>query len=316
MTVSADRPFFILGSDRSGTTMFRLMLNAHPRLCVPRESWFITDLLNALPAGAPLTADQVELARQCLRRHWRWHTWDIPDASLVEATDRLHEPTLAQLVDAIFRIPCASRAKPRWGDKTPGYLTQIHSLHRLFPAAQFLHVIRDCRDVCISLRRVGWRGPGLFHAAQYWNSVVASALLAGRTLPAGQYLEIHYDDLVLRTEAVLRRTCEFLREDYAPCMRDYYKTAADELADFEKHANIHAKVSRLPQADDVDRWRRELSAREVMLIEALAGPTMDRVGQARHFGRWSRPVVGGIGVAARGLMGARRRLAVMGKGLK
>ncbi|MBC6479127.1 MAG: sulfotransferase [Hormoscilla sp. GM7CHS1pb] len=41
-----NQPFFIVGADRSGTTLLRLMMNEHPRLRVPRESWFLSDLMD------------------------------------------------------------------------------------------------------------------------------------------------------------------------------------------------------------------------------------------------------------------------------
>lgn len=282
MTISNDNsPFFLVGSDRSGTTLLRLMLNEHPRLHVPRESWFLSDLMDQVPIMGPLSPEQVLLAREIIRVHPRWCEWELDDERLIQGLAKLDSPDLARVVEVVYRISSDSVAKPRWGDKTPRYIHDLPRLHRLFPSARFLHIIRDGRDVCLSLRHVGWHGRTTYEIAEYWSRAIRAGADFGRRVGPSVYREVAYEDLVLNTESALRGVCEFLNESYHPAMLAYHTRAKELIAPSEKE--FHTKLSRLPEEADAFRWRREMSPLQIALFEAYAGPAMDLMGQPRRF---------------------------------
>ncbi len=282
-------PFFVVGADRSGTTLLRLMLNAHPRLRIPRETHFLTDLMDALPPDRPLRAEEVEQAYTIISTHEWWPQWGADTETLRKTLLALAQPSLAEVIDAVYRRVNNPDGKPRWGDKTPIYIRDIRRLHAVFPAAKFVHVIRDGRDVCVSLRQVAWWGRNILKRAYYWSTSVRRGRDAGAALGPDRYLEITYEALVLDAEGTLRRVCAFLDEAYDPCMAEYYRGAADEIAPGEQA--IHAKTLRPPQPADVGRWPAELNGVDVAAFELVAGETMDLVGYARKYpalAPWSR----------------------------
>ena len=136
-------PFFVVGSDRSGTTMFRLMLNEHSRLVIPRESWFIMPLMDSLGSRARLDRSDLERAFEIISTHRRWKDWESSDERLREVLLSLEGPTLAQVVDEVFRACGNPEGKPRWGDKTPKYIDEVQRLHVLWPRAKFIHVMDE-----------------------------------------------------------------------------------------------------------------------------------------------------------------------------
>ena len=301
-------PFFVVGTDRSGTTLLRLMLNEHPRLHVPPESGFVSGLMDALPVGAPLSPAQLRLAGEIVAGHWRWKDWEVSEEVLKEALADASGGDLAAVVDRVFRIGTRQRGKQRWGDKTPIYVEEIDRLHRLFPRAKFLHLIRDGRDVGLSLRALGWRGRTVLDVARYWSRSVEAALAAGRPLGPGLYCELRYEDLVLDTEETLRRACAFLGEAFDGRMLRFHESAPREIAAWERP--IHAKLVRPPAPSDVGRWRREMSRTAVALFEAVAGPTLEAAGYAPHFRR-SAPLQRGAVRAAVAAAGGLRRAGLM-----
>lgn len=276
-------PFFVVGSDRSGTTMFRLMLNEHSRIHIPRESWFIIPLMDNLPLKARLSPGDLEQAFTIISTHKRWRDWESSDHKLREVIFSLGDPTLAELVDEVFRQCGNTSGKPRWGDKTPKYIDEVTRLHELFPGARFIHIVRDGRDVCNSLRRFRWQGESVYSIAEYWRDVIHAGKAAGRLLGPELYLEIFYEELVLNPEKVLRTVCSFLREDYEASMLDFHEHADENVAEFEKKKGIHAKTSRAPKASDTHRWKTEMKPAHVAMFEAFAGSAMDLVGQQRKF---------------------------------
>ncbi len=263
--------------------MFRLMLNAHPRILIPGETYFLTDLMNEVPLSGTLSAAQVESVLETILGHWRWREWGIEDDDLRHALRQVDAPTLAGLIAALFELPLQASGKKRWGDKTPGYTTEIERLHSVLPNAQFLHVIRDGRDVCLSLRKTGWQGDSSWQIARYWGSAVGAACTVGRTLPRDLYLEVSYEALVLDTERELRRVCEYLGESFAAEMLSFHETAEGNIP--ERALGHMSKTFRAPRDSDIGRWKREMNSWHRAVFEAFAGPTLEVAGYERSVHR-------------------------------
>lgn len=300
-------PFFVVGSDRSGTTMLRLMLNEHSRMHVPPESWFLSDLMDRFPSTGALSTDQVDAAVTTVVTHWRWPDWEIAPDAVREEVARARPDTLAGVVDCVYRV--SAGAKSRWGDKSPGYAREITRLHGLFPTAKFVHVFRDGRDVCLSLLRTGWRGGVAWSGARYWAEHVTIARAQGRRLDRSLYLEIAYEQLVLETEASLRRICEFLGEAFEPSMVEFHTHAAANVPTREH--SFHQKTFRAPRPQDIQRWRHEISPVRLLLVEAIAGSTLTAFGYHRALPRATtalRPVIAAAGLLARATLPLRKRL--------
>jgi hypothetical protein len=269
--------------------MLRLILNRHPELAIPPESHFLVPLLTALPLRSKLTSDQVQWTTDTIIQSRGFSTWQTPAQALAETLQRQSEPTLATLVDAAFRLEIAATGKPCWGDKTPDYAVLVPRLNELFPRTRFVHIVRDGRDVSLSLRKRQWRGWTEYQRARYWAHVVQAADAAGRQIGTERYLRIAYEDLVLSCEPTVRRLCDFLCIPFDPAMLAFHEDAMRHIADFEQYAGIHEKLVRPPRSCDVGRWRRESSALRVWLFEAVAGRTLEQVGIGRRYkghARW------------------------------
>jgi hypothetical protein len=274
-------PFFVVGSDRSGSTMLRLMLNEHTDLFVPAESHFFSLLMDSLPLNALLSRDQLAAAYDVIIGHPRWADLPLSNEDCLEIVYSLEKPRLAALIDALFAELAHRAGKQRWGDKTPNYILEIDRLRELFPKAQFIHIIRDGRDVCTSLLGKGWRGTSPSGIGRYWSFSVGTGIQVGRSLPEGVYCEVSYEDLVLDTEKTLRELCKFLHIPFQSNMLRFYENAAINVAQWQMQH--HEKTLRPPQQSDVYRWKTEAAAFQIIAFEAFAGNTMDAVGQRRRF---------------------------------
>lgn len=279
-------PFFVLGVDRSGTTLLRLILNAHSQLAIPTESHFLATLMDELPLREPLTPEQSGAACRIVCEEPRFRmNWHVEEAELRAAVSRLETPRLADVADAVYTLEIAASGKPRWGDKTPLYLRRIPDLAAAFPDARFVHLVRDGRDVSMSLRKTGWRGRTVNAVARYWGEGVREADEAGGALGSGRYLRVAYEDLVLDAEPSVTRICEFLGVDFEAAMLSFHEDASSHIPESER--DIHAKLVRAPRREDVQRWKHESKGYQVFLFEGIAGSSLERTGYQRRFaGPW------------------------------
>lgn len=271
-------PLFLLGSQRSGTTMLRLMLNNHPSLAIPHESAFITIYFKKLSKYGDL-GDRAN-ARRLLS--------DVSQHPLVKRGKLIADPdaildrpikSYRDFVDAIFQAYAQALGKPRWGDKTPFYTPDIDVIRTIFPDAKILHLVRDGRDVVLSQRSIEWMSSNLPKLALDWQWKTTIAHKVGAVLK-DDFLEIHYEDLVLSPEETLRKICHFVREPYEPAMLSYSESAKDVVP--AESLKWHRNSIQPPDPSQLFKWKTQLSRAERIIFEQLAGEALDLFGYERE----------------------------------
>jgi hypothetical protein len=278
---------FVVGVARSGTTLLRLQLDAHPQLAIPPETSFGT------VAARAATIDGPRALLDALKEHEAWPDLSLDDDEVLELIERPTPWSLADALRAIYRALAAREGKRRWGDKTPGHVGCMPALAALLPEAHFVHLIRDGRAVAASVRGLPFApGDGSIEAiADDWRDQIVAGRAAAAAVP--HYRELRYERLVREPEPTLRELCVFLELEFAdPMLRSHefarrrleqlpverpwqagITTRADRIA-------RHANVMRPPDPTLVDRWRTLLTADEVARFESRAGALLTELGYA------------------------------------
>ncbi len=277
----AEPPVFVVGCGRSGTTMLRLMLDAHPELAIPGESHFLITLWKGLgrftEAGR---LDAEALVREAMRSH-QFRYWGVDEDAVLRRVRALRDPGFADAVTALYMAYADLHGKRRWGDKTPQYVRSIPELSRIFDGSKFVHVIRDGRDVASSYLAVEWGPPNVWRAAEIWRRDVSAGMRAGRALGPERYTEVRYEELVRATPDVLRRLCGFLELIYEPVMLDYHREAEHRMGARPDRARDHASATR-PPTQGVRDWRTQMPDDQVLAVEAIAGDLLRELGYERR----------------------------------
>ncbi|HSB62038.1 MAG TPA: sulfotransferase [Vicinamibacteria bacterium] len=280
----------MVGSPRSGTTLLRLMLDAHPLLAIPPETGFV-------PAAAALPREGEPARTSLLALIHGFETWPdfhIPADALAARFAAIPSFTVPEGLRAFYALYAARFSKPRWGDKTPDHGRHIPTIRELLPEARFIHLIRDGRDVALSLRPL-WFAPGrdMTTLARSWAERVRTARAGAAGHPA--YLEVRYEELVASPEAVLRRIAAFLDLEFDSAMLAHHRRAGARLDEHEARTHPDGRTwltweqrqaqlwrARHPlDPDRAGRWRLEMSAAERAEFEAAAGDLLDELGYAR-----------------------------------
>jgi hypothetical protein len=279
----------VVGVPRSGTTLLRMMLDSHPLLAIPPETGFLCRLAELDPG-----ADCARAACDILAGAETWPDFHLAPAALAGALDREAPCTPAVAARTFYRLYAQRFEKPRWGDKTPTYGTDIDRIARLLPESRFVHLIRDGRDVAVSVRRL-WFSPGAVIAeiAGDWAERIERARELARSV--AHYLEVRYETLVAEPAPTLRTICRFLDLPFDEAMLGYHARASARLDEHEARIarDGHVIISKAerrtnqrltmepPRVDRIGRWRAELTGDEVDRFESVAGECLDRLGYAR-----------------------------------
>ncbi len=277
-------PVFVLGCGRSGTTMMRLMLTAHPNIAIPPEGTFMMDLFRRYHrGGAPLRGTIDAFGERVLRsRHFR--DWGLDREQVLAQMRAVAEPTYAKLVDAVYRVYLSKlgAGKCRWGDKNIDYVLEIPRVLKLFPTAKIIHMIRDGRDVACSYRNVEFGPRTLFGTAVFWRKRTLTGRAAGRWAGPDRYCEVQYEELVAQPEAQCRRICDFLDETYDPQMLAFHEYNKKKGLVPESSRAWHKHTLQPVTNSRVGQWRREMSEHDLMIFEAIAGSALRRFGYETH----------------------------------
>jgi hypothetical protein len=280
----ATNPYlFIVGCPRSGTTLLRRMVDANPLIAIPgREThWMPTCFRKRIG----ITADGMvtEELITWLMDYERFQFMNISQAQL-EALLAAPEPLpYAAFVSRIFDIFAAQEGKALAGDKTPGYARQIPLLHALWPAARYIHLIRDGRDVCLSFldwaksprvvgRRLPWTEDPVASGALFWEWHVRLGRQAGSGLEPNLYQEVRYEAMVSEPGRECAKISAFLGLPYSDRM-----TLAD-APPAKPRPGLDAKHARLPPTPGIRDWRSEMRPEQVQRFEAFAGDLLEELG--------------------------------------
>jgi hypothetical protein len=283
----------IVGCPRSGTSLLAVMLDSHSRLAIPPETSFLRHIDRLAGTGDELRENFFRLVTFDKLGVSTWADTGLDAGAFRQRLAAVRPFTLTGGLRAFYALYAEREGKVRCGDKTPVYVKIMPRIEALLPEAHFIHLIRDARPTVLSWRQA-WFAPSQDAAtlAAEWAAYVVAGRGAAPQL--AHYLEVRYEDLVLRPEAALRAVCAFLALDYEPEMLDYAARGQVRIDSLlprssvdgklvisrDERARIHANLARPLQPERVRQWESEITAAERRAIETAVAPLLRELGYA------------------------------------
>jgi len=264
-------PIFLVGMPRSGTKLLRDLLNQHPRIAIPSiETEFLPGLLRKHTASKVFT--RIEF-RELYAEITKFPYFNY----LQESGHQLAEeewfsscitPDLPRLFEALIRCSTQTEGSEDvlWGDKSPSYISHTTLLKAAFPAARFIHIVRDVRDYAVSIS-AAW-GKNRLRATQRWADAL-DAIAVDTAAIAKDVLVIRYEDLLEDPKSTMRRILDFLDLEFDDRVLKLTKTP-ENLGDTKGQMTI--------VSSNKNKYTSVMSAGEIEALEKLAGDTLQRYG--------------------------------------
>jgi hypothetical protein len=290
---------FIVGCPRSGTTLLQRVINAHPLIAIMPEAPWITKFRKE-SGLTPEGMVTVDLIRQ-LFEHPKFSRLGFGRDGLLNLINHGRPVSYSSFVSRIFDLFGQRKGKELVGNKTPGFVRKIPSVHRLWPQARFVHLIRDGRDVYLSmikrpLHQVNhgpfntWAEDPVTTAALWWELSVRQGREAGRSLGPGLYYEIRYEAFVAHPAEECVALCAFLGLPYQEGMLRFHEHGKRAAPPAD------AKQAWLPSEGDSEfrlrpitpglrDWRSQMTEEDVEKFEAATGGLLNELTYPRAFPR-------------------------------
>ena len=285
------RPLFVVGSPRSGTSLLRIVLTCHPRVLIPPECGFMIWLRPAYGSWSSDDAGRAERLDAFLDDLVvcrKFESWGLAREAVRLALVESRPQSYAQLCAAVYGAYGRSRGKrfTIWGDKNNSYLHHLSELDALFPAARFLHVVRDGRDVACSYREVMAQRSSSPYAprlpveietiADEWGANVAGIADYLEALPGERARTVRYEELTSTPEEALREVCAWLGVEFEAAMLTFHE--ANRRLDLEPAETRDWKTRTFEPISPrtVGRHERALSASERAAFEQRVRTALTR----------------------------------------
>jgi len=267
----SDIPFFIVGCGRSGNTLLRSMLCAGGDVVIPPESYVIPRLIRRFQAYNYLPWDVLSsvIIGEFIT-YKEFYTWDL-DLTPVYAKARdlsIKLRTLGNLIDLVYKEYAISQGKDgiRWADKTPINSLYVDKIHKVFPKAKFVHLVRDPRATSLSYVKSGLKGD-LREAAKFWLESNTQIEKLKREIP-DQFTFVKYEDLVTTPEKELRVLCEHLNLPFKDVMLEHWKNN-EAKGDTNIHRH-HANVLNAVNTNSINKWKKEINKMDIEVINEMS----------------------------------------------
>ena len=276
--MSGDRPIFIVGTQRCGTTLLASVLGSHPNIVITPETTLLFNL-----DGVLRYSQDADVLADIISEHPRWPDFEIP-SEMLRRRLRGHETfTPSVVMNEFYDCFRELSGKPRWGDNTPTYSEILPYIAGIWPDACVIHTFRDGRAVAASWFSLPWGPSSIDEAARVWKERIVKCRADSSVVR--NFLEVRFEDLVVKLEAETREVCRFIEESFDDRMLLYHeldgKTRYESMLANEnwgERGQYHRNIARPPDPSVIDRWKSELDRDQIDAFQSIAGDVLADLG--------------------------------------
>lgn len=273
----------MIGTQRSGSNLLRLMLNQLPEVSAPHPPHILERFIPLLPAYGDLSVEEnfaLLVHDVCSLVAYNPVQWKHINLKENEIIRRCKKYSLTELVKVIYEMNAENEGAYIWMCKSLGNIHFTDLLEEeIKPCYIFLY--RDGRDVASSFKKAIVGEKYVYHIAKQWKHEQHLCLKLYEQLGNKRVIKICYEDLISQPEKELKRVCEFIGANYNNACLEYYKSA--EAKNTASSGKMWRNVERKIIADNFNRYKKELTVDEIMLFEKIAGTALQALNYTLDF---------------------------------
>ncbi|GMQ91151.1 MAG: sulfotransferase [Gammaproteobacteria bacterium] len=274
---------FMIGTQRSGSNLLRLMLDQVPGVVAPHPPHILERMM-------PLIGQYGDLGEQ---KNFRQLVRDV--CQLVELNpvpwagvklnpeciiEQCQTQTLLGVFEAIYDTVANSSGATTWCCKSLANVQYINEIESYFDRPKYIYIYRDGRDVAVSFRKAIVGEKHFYHIAEEWAESQRLALEHGRKIGKKRFFHMCYEDLIDNPRDSMQNLCKFLGFPYTEAMLEFHQSGdAKQAASASK---LWANVDKPIQSGNSGKFISEARREDIRIFESIAGDVLDKLGYKRH----------------------------------
>ncbi len=281
-------PVIMIGTQRSGSNLLRLILNQIPTLVAPHPP-------HILQRFSPLLSCYKDLKETICFELLIEHVsqlvelnpvpWTGVDLNRKDIFNRCQERSLIAIFKSIYDIYAESKGVKNWCCKSLAninYMPGINAyFNSYFQGIKYLWIYRDGRDVATSFTKAIVGEKHFYHLAREWSQTQILALEMRKNLGENQLFSLSYEALTQNTESVLKSLCDFLEVPYTSSMLDFHQS--QEAYSTAAASNLWSEVINPIKSNNTKKFLNYSNQEELRIFELIAGDVLEILGYERKF---------------------------------
>ena len=277
-------PVQMIGTQRSGSNLLRLMLNQLEGVSAPHPPHILERFFPLLPAYKDLANPEnfAQLGNDVCKliefNPVPWTGLEL-DASAVIA--RCRQPLLTEIFRVSYEMRAESENAGIWICKSLVNIRFADQLEKYGVKPLYIHLFRDGRDVALSFKKAIVGEKHIYHIASQWKEEQEASLLLADKLGSSRVLKVSYEDLLIDPEKELRKICSFIGAEYNSIALDYYHSAESHKTALS--GEMWQNVEKPLISNNFNKFIKELEPQDILLFEQVAGGTLEKLGYTLSF---------------------------------
>lgn len=289
-------PIFIIGSERSGTNLLRLILNCHSNIAIPHPPHILKNFfkLESLYSDLKKDTNFKRLIKDVVRMiELHPYSWGII-IDKEKIFNNVKERNLINVFFTIYDQNLENTNKKRWGCKSTFMINHVALIRHYYPSAKFIYMVRDGRDVAASAKKAIFNRYSIYYIAQLWKREQQIGIYWLRKLSRNNIFLIQYENLLTDPKKWVKAICSYLDEPYQENMLNFFKT--EEAKKSSSISTAWKNTSKPIIKNNLGKFKIELNKNKIDLFETIAAPELDYFSY-----KLTKPFYISEGICARGI---------------
>lgn len=277
-------PVFMIGTQRSGSNLLRLMLNQLSDIASPHPPHILERMFPLMSTYGDLENDasfNMLVDDVCRLVELNPVEWSGVEFDRKKIASQSSERSLMAVYNAVYDAYAEAQNAKTWCCKSLANIKYIEEIKAYFKHPKFIYLYRDGRDVALSFQKAVVGEKHIYNIAKDWSDTQGMALNLKSSVNEKYFHSISYEELTQNPEESARSLCEFLGAKYVPEMLDFHKT--NEAKNAAQSSELWGNVTSPILKNNSKKYKKEMSETDVRIFESVAGSMLDCLGYERDF---------------------------------
>ena len=263
-------PIFIIGTERSGTNLLRVILDLHLNIAVPHPPHILKNFFGLEYLYSDLKKDTnfKRLIKDVVKMvELHPYPWGMKiDKNRI--FNNVNERNLINIFFLIYGQYLESTGKKRWGCKSTFMINHVALIRHYYPEAQFIYMVRDGRDVAVSAKESIFNHYSVYNTAKLWEKEQRLGIHWLNNMSSDQISLVKYEDLINDPEETIKAICVFLDEPFEKEMLNFFKS--DEARKSASISDSWKNTVKPVISSNCGKYRKCLNSNKIRLFESIA----------------------------------------------
>lgn len=271
-------PIQMIGTQRSGSNLLRLMLNELDDVVSPHPPHILERFFPLLPNyGDIRDADNFKVLIEdvCMLVDLNPVPWNI-ELNRDMIFERCHKHTLVELTKVLYEYLAEQNHKSYWCCKSLATVHYLNEIEDGWDKPYYIHLFRDGRDVACSFKKAVVGEKHIYFIAKQWVKEQELAIKHCEKVGNERFIRVRYEEFIQYPEQTIKGICAMLKVNYTNNVMKYYESK--ESKSTAQSGEMWANVVKPVIKNNYNKYKSELSETDIKIFESVAGDTLRKLG--------------------------------------